>query len=528
MRSARWLMVVLAGLALDLARPVAARADCDFTIASVPVGLNEPGTYCLAGDLVHDQEGIAIWVTAPNVTLDLSGFTLSNTLGPGARTFGIASLPGANGVTVMNGTVAGFHNAVVLLEGSGHLISGVTARGSGYGGLSVNEGSVQDCRVVDTGGSPLPGDTIPIGIRAVGEGISVSDNVVSGMIVPPGGEVVGISIDEGASGLVQRNVVAIAEAQDHTFAVWNLGAIDARDNLIIRFSYGLVFADPGSGTYATNTFFNVGIPVAFGVGVPIDGGGNSFVRSFCEPVYELPYVITEQGSYCLVRNLSTAITSGAAISIETDYVTLDLRGLKVGGGAAGPSSLAVGVRAVDRRNVTVANGNIRGFWKGVLLDDTSPDQTTAQAYRVEGIRADENIDAGIEVRGRASVVRGNQVVATTGTDGGDTAGIRVAGPLSRVRDNEVSDTASAATAYGVLVASSPGSVVERNRVSGAAGAVTTGVGVQGSTDALVMANRVLGAAEGVHFSGSSGKYRDNVTAGVVTPYVGGTDAGNNN
>jgi len=42
----------------------------------------------------------------------------------------------------------------------------------------------------------------------------------------------------------------------------------------------------------------------------------------------LPYTITTQGHYCLQQNLSTAITSGAAITISVDYVVLDLNNFK--------------------------------------------------------------------------------------------------------------------------------------------------------------------------------------------------------
>ena len=48
------------------------------------------------------------------------------------------------------------------------------------------------------------------------------------------------------------------------------------------------------------------------------------------PILTLPFTITAQGSYCLVRNLSTAQTTGAAITIATDFVVLDMKGFKIG------------------------------------------------------------------------------------------------------------------------------------------------------------------------------------------------------
>ena len=46
---------------------------------------------------------------------------------------------------------------------------------------------------------------------------------------------------------------------------------------------------------------------------------------------------------------------------------------------------------------------------------------------------------------------------------------------------------------------------------------------------LVVNNRITGASTGINFEPTAtGKYRDNLTSGVATPFSGGTDAGNNN
>jgi hypothetical protein len=48
---------------------------------------------------------------------------------------------------------------------------------------------------------------------------------------------------------------------------------------------------------------------------------------------------------------------------------------------------------------------------------------------------------------------------------------------------------------------------------------------------LVVNNRITVADREIEYesgSGSTGKYRDNLTFGVTTPFTGGTDAGNNN
>lgn len=520
--------VLVAAMVLTLAalaRPAGADPQsCDFFIAGFPAFLASPGTYCLTEDRTFGADGAAVTIEASDVTIDLQGFTLSGTAGPGHVAKGIWASVGDR-ATVTNGTVAGFYYGVQLASGRGHQILDVRAEGSWYLGLAVgNGGAIRDCVVVGTGGSTFPEATIPIGIKAVGDAVAVTDNFVGDMTPPPGGEAIGISLDEGVGGVVARNVIANPEVSSDTWGVWNLGTASAiTDNLVIRFEHAIAFAPPSSGTFSGNTFFNVTSPVVLGVKDAFDGG-NAIVHSSCEPIYAVPFVITHQGNYCLVRNLSTPMASGAAILVDSDYVRLDLRGFKIGGGSAGPASLAIGVRAVNRRNVTVASGNVRGFWKGVSLEGGP----AASGYRVEGILADGNINAGIDVDGSSAAVLRNQVVETTGSDGGGTCGIRVAGPLARVLGNEVSGTSSGATACGVSVTGGGGAVVDGNRISAGVASSSTGIVLQSARDAVVTRNRVLGTGVGIAFSSSTGRYRDNLTMGVTTPYLGGTNAGANN
>jgi hypothetical protein len=251
--------------------------------------------------------------------------------------------------------------------------------------------------------------------------------------------------------------------------------------------------------------------------------------TICTPIRTLPYTITAQGSYCLDRNLSTAITSGAAVTINTNYVVLDLNGFKIGGGSGGPGTTASGVYALNRQNVTIKNGNIRGFQRAVFLEGAS-----SMAHVVEDVRADQNTYAGIWVEGQGHVVRNNQVVSTTGTSvfgaNADVFGIRIGGAGSRCLNNDVTDSMGVGTGngYAIYLAGAAGSVIERNRLGNALAGASSGVVIDSGVDALVVGNTVAGMSEGVEYTGgASGKYRDNLTSGVATPYLGGTDAGNN-
>jgi hypothetical protein len=257
--------------------------------------------------------------------------------------------------------------------------------------------------------------------------------------------------------------------------------------------------------------------------------------TICTVISSLPYTIGAQGSYCLDRNLSTNMISGAAITINVDFVVLDLNGFKVGGGGAGLATQTSGVFAQNHKNITVKNGNIRGFQRGVYLHDTSGSFTSSQGHLVEDIRADQNTYAGIVVEGRGNVVRNNQVVDTTGTTvtpNSDIFGLQVTGPGSRVINNDSTETVGVGTgvAYGIQVSSAEGAVVENNRVANSTLATgSTAISVGSGDDVLVVGNRMATTDNGVNYSGgSTGKFRDNITSGVTTPYSGtGTDVGNN-
>ena len=255
--------------------------------------------------------------------------------------------------------------------------------------------------------------------------------------------------------------------------------------------------------------------------------------ALCRPILTLPLTITAQGNHCLVRNLSTAQATGNAITVASDFVVLDLKGFKIGGGAAGLATQANGVQAQNRKNITIRNGNIRGFFQAVFLADNSGTFTASQGHLVEAIRADENTWAGIHVQGRGSVVRNNQVVTTTGTtvNGADSTvyGIVSEGAGARLLSNDVTDTIGVGTGDGVALAigNGNGSVAERNRIGNASLANSIGIHIDSSTSVLALRNRLAVLGSGIVYQGSTGSFRDNLTSGVSLPFSGGTDAGNN-
>ena len=115
----------------------------------------------------------------------------------------------------------------------------------------------------------------------------------------------------------------------------------------------------------------------------------------CTAITTIPTVISVQGVYCFTANLATSINTGIAIDIQTNNVVLDLNGFKLGGLSAGFGTAAHGIHALDRQNITIKNGTVRGFLKGIFLENVSQ----SQGHVVEAVRADQNTLVGIEVDG---------------------------------------------------------------------------------------------------------------------------------
>ena len=217
----------------------------------------------------------------------------------------------------------------------------------------------------------------------------------------------------------------------------------------------------------------------------------------------LPATINTQGVWCLDKNLATNITTGNAITIATNNVTIDCNGFKIGGLAAGNGSQANGIRADGKQNATVRNCNIRGFRQGIYLNGGA-------GHLVEDNRLDNNLEVAILVYGSDnSRVRRNAAYDTGGATGkpntwgifasadivgntvsglyadvpnGNMRGIYASGYGTQVRDNTVSgfdmtaiQGGNVANAYGIT-AYEDQQRVSGNHVAGDSGNIT-GTGI---------------------------------------------------
>lgn len=199
----------------------------------------------------------------------------------------------------------------------------------------------------------------------------------------------------------------------------------------------------------------------------------------------LPATITTQGTWCLRKDVSTSIASGVAILVDTNNVTLDCNGFKLGGLGAGPATQTTGIKALSRRNTTVRDCAIRGFRDGVELRYTSG--SVVEDSLVEG-----SVSMGIQIIGDGNAVRGNRVTDTGAPAAGNNAyGIYTSGTVD-VIDNTV-DGVEGQYIGGIYVGFATGATVQENRIRNLAGATSaTGIYTSQSPGAFVRENQVAG------------------------------------
>jgi parallel beta-helix repeat protein len=248
----------------------------------------------------------------------------------------------------------------------------------------------------------------------------------------------------------------------------------------------------------------------------------------------LPATIATQGVWCLRKDLSTAVASGAAISVAASNVTIDCNGYKVGGMAAGETSTTRGVSATGRQNATIRNCALRGFYRGIeLLGEATG------GHVVENNRVEQSLTRGIYLEGENNLVRGNRVFDTGGAPN-STASWGMGGSADFI-GNTVSGGFAAAPStqyvYGIVL-TAPGTardnivrgLAKTQGVSGAA----TGIHVGVATGVVIRENHVSAVEPG--FSGGYGIWgggtasstcMGNITTGYTATIGGCLDAGGN-
>lgn len=246
----------------------------------------------------------------------------------------------------------------------------------------------------------------------------------------------------------------------------------------------------------------------------------------------LPAVITTQGTWCLRQDLSTALSSGAAITVATNNVIIDCNDFKLGGLQAGPGTAASGIVAINRLNVTVRHCNVRGFYYGL-------DLFGGGGHVVERNRLDGNTILGVYVNGQGSVIRDNLIVDTGGSslDRGSAWGVFVSQGVDVV-SNIINGVAAMpdggnASSYGISSTENGAGTVSGNRIRGlfvAGTGVSRGVRLVASSGAVVNDNIIQGSGSanqlGIDCSSVGETARGNTITGFATGISGCAISGN--
>lgn len=251
----------------------------------------------------------------------------------------------------------------------------------------------------------------------------------------------------------------------------------------------------------------------------------------CKAISRVPTVISRPGVYCLKKDLERALSSGAAIEIQSSDVTLDFNGLGIDASGAGTATDATGVRISDVSRVVVRNGRLVGFRNGVVSVGLG------YSIRIEDMTIDGSLERGIDASGLGGVeIRGNRITRTGGStagDAGDVYGI-FCQPTSdaRVVGNEVANTAAAPGGFASYAIRMTGnaSVVADNRVTESAeNAIYSSNNTAAVLERNTISNASVGAGTlGLRFNaGGVGVYRDNTVVQFQTTVSGGTDGGGN-
>jgi hypothetical protein len=257
----------------------------------------------------------------------------------------------------------------------------------------------------------------------------------------------------------------------------------------------------------------------------------------------LPATITTPGVWCLDANLLTSITTGNAIRVAGNDITVDCNGHRLDGSGGGVATDAKGIGALGHDNITVRACTIVGFRDGVsLLGENSA------THRVEDNHFISNRFSGMIVAGDGSTVRRNVVRYTGGSlkPSGVAYGIRTIGSVE-VRENIVNGVYPTADAKGVGHArgiyawqSNGGSIrdnIVRGMVRKGTGS-TYGVYALAGNGPKLRGNDITGVAKvteagllsnsyGVICLEGTGFAQDNFVTGMARSYYGCTDAGDN-
>jgi len=259
---------------------------------------------------------------------------------------------------------------------------------------------------------------------------------------------------------------------------------------------------------------------------------------------KLPYTITAPGNYKLEQSLSS---DRNGIEILASNVTIDLNHNMLSGPTDGDNT-GFGIFAFGQSDITIKNGQIRGFQYAVYLSgfsDLAADSSSLQGrnHLVEDMQISLSTFRGIRVEGEGSVIINN----TISDIGGDTTidnayamGIETFGMHVLIKNNSLMEIRGQGTqdiGEGVGISLSrygDGSIVEGNRVANREFEISSKspawktrsrstygiwVGGDGIHDVVVSRNNIDNFKQGITFKRSeAGSIFGNRVTNAFIPY----------
>jgi hypothetical protein len=314
------------------------------------VTLSSPGSYYLTTNITVSS-GDAITIATNGVTLDLNGFTIRSTAASAAGN-AILLNSGLRNITIANGFIQGgvTNNGSGTYSGSGFacgilysstapvnvLVSHVSVVGCLNHGICLSAtGStvVDSCLVRTMGLYGIYADTIRDSTAVDCGSIAINGKQVSNCRGECTGSLYGIdaatALNCSGSSSTGTGLRAFSAQNCYGSSISGYGIYAGT----IENCYGT--STSGTGTYATT---------------PQGNDPRTAITA-------APFTINLPGSYYLAGNLT--VSSGNAITIATNGVTLDLSGFTIRSTAASAAGTAILLNS-DLCDITVSNGHIRG------------------------------------------------------------------------------------------------------------------------------------------------------------------------
>lgn len=136
------------------------------------------------------------------------------------------------------------------------------------------------------------------------------------------------------------------------------------------------------------------------------------LKSDAQPIPNLPYTISEPGSYCLTQNLIHTDENTNAIEINADNVTIDLGGYSIIGPTAAHNETCSGIYMDGCKNVEIRNGTITNFPNNGIFEADTGVVSEASGHRVIDVRVTLIGAHGIILSGFNHMVRDCTVTQT--------------------------------------------------------------------------------------------------------------------